>query len=123
MGDQPISEHLNSYWITLSKIEKTTLSPTLAKYAQNQPSVTYEMLSTQKLFYFSLLIFLSRKYLSTAGRVGFRVTSYQLWLSDCEQNLGNSAVSHLMKTPPAVLELLHVDRQAGRHVVLADFLY
>ena len=46
--------------------------------------------------------------------MGFRVTSYQLWLFDCEQDLGNSAVSLLMKTPPAVLELLQVERQAGR---------
>jgi hypothetical protein len=64
MGDQPISESLNTYWINLNKTGTAILSFTLAKRTQNQPSVTYEVLSTQKLFYFSLRMFLSRKYLA-----------------------------------------------------------
>jgi hypothetical protein len=116
MGDQPISERRNTYWITINKIGKATLSLTLAKCTQNQPSLNYKVLPTQKLFYFSLRIFFIAqiRVFSTAGRVVFRVTSYQLWLSDCEQDLGNSAVSDFMKTPPAVLELLQVDRQTNR---------
>lgn len=93
MGDQSISENLHTYWITINKIGKVTLSLTLAKCTQNQPSVTYKVLSTQKLFCSSLRgFFLIAQIFSTAGRVGFRVTSYQLWLSDFEQELGNSAV-------------------------------
>ena len=87
---------------------------TLAKCTQNQPWVTYELLLTQMLFCFSLQIFFIAQILSTAGRVGFRVTSNQLCLSDCEQELGNSTVSNFMKTPPAVFELFQVERQTDR---------
>jgi hypothetical protein len=57
MGDQPISESLNTYWITLNKIGKVTVSLTLANRTQNQPSVTSDVLSAQKMFYFSLRVF------------------------------------------------------------------
>jgi hypothetical protein len=114
MGDHPISERFNTYWVTLNKIREAALSLPLAKCTQNQPSVTYEVLSTQKLFYSSLRTFFIAQIFSTAGSVGFRVTSYQLWLSDFEQDLGNSAVSNCMITPPAVLELLQVERQTDR---------
>jgi len=120
MGDQPISETRNTCWITLNKI----VSLTLAKSIHTKPTIRYlrTVIDAETVLFLPVDFYIPQIF-STAGSLGFRVTSYQLWLSDCEQDLGNSAVSSFMKTPPAVLEVLQVERQTDRRVVLASFLY
>jgi hypothetical protein len=113
MGDQPISENLNTYWITLNKIGKATLSLTLAKCTQTNHRYLCAVSDAETVLFFSADFCIAQIF-STAGRVGFRVTSYQRWLCECEQDLGNYAVSSFMKTAAAVLELLQVDRQTDR---------
>ena len=70
-------------------------------------------MDAETVLFFSADFFIAQIF-GTAGHLGFRVTSYRLWLYGCEQDLGNSAVSNFIKIPPAVLELLQVKRQTDR---------